>query len=745
MGGAMLTTPNPVQAATSSGSSTECKEISDALDSPGNDFDRGFRFWAIIIGLGITNLLGALENTVVSTSAPVILSDLQLGGNYIWITNAFFVCIFTLGSGICGGARSGAMLIAGRAVQGVGSGGIIMVIDIIVSDLVPLRQRGNYMAVVLAIYGVGTSLGPFIGGAIVSSTTWRWVFWINLPIGGASLVILYLFLHVNYNKEMTFSQKIKRIDFIGSGILMAALSRWGKFRPLHFAGFALWTIGLGLFSLQDEATSVAEWAIFQCVMALGAGMVLNTLLPSFQAPAAEKDQAAATATWCFIRTLGYVWGVAIPAAIFNNRVDALLYRISDPTIREQLASGGAYQSASAAFVKQFPLEDQDDIRAVYREALERVWEIAVVFAGFACLLRAIVEDSSGKARLVKDAPLPALLPGTVIVRTTAVALQPADNKIRKRFPSKGAVIGNDFAGIVVRAHLDTASDVWLEPGDLVCGVVHGSNLDPDQAERNNGAFAEYVRAPVEFVLRLSSKTDMSPAQAATLGTALATISMSLWADPSALDLTATPDTPATQASPVLVYGGSSSVGTMATQLLKLSGLAPVVTCSPRNFDLARKYGATEIFDYTHPGGIETGEVIRRDTDGRLRHALDCAVDADSVSCCYAAFGRVGGRYVSLESCPEELRTRRSVRAHFVMGLEVFGKEVKLGGEYGRPASKEKHDTAARCFRMFQRLLDEGRLEAHPVQIVQGGFDGILQGLELLAQGAVSGKKLVALL
>ncbi|ROW15257.1 hypothetical protein VPNG_03104 [Cytospora leucostoma] len=529
MGTAKQIALEPTQATPSLGSSDGKELPPGACSAPEKDFEHGFRFWAIIIGLGITNLLGALENTVVSTSAPVILTDLQLGGNYIWITNAFFVCsaafqplfgqlcnvfgrrwvtlfivaVFTLGSGICGGASNGGMLIAGRAVQGIGSGGIIMVIDIIVSDLVPLRQRGNYMAVVLAIYGIGTSLGPFIGGAIVSSTTWRWVFWINLPIGGASLVILYLFLHVNYSKQMSLGQKLKRIDFVGSIILMAgtvailyalsyagstypwsswhtliplllgffglvlfgfyestgasaepvmpprlfnnrtsvivsittfinsallfwiifflpvyfqtvklysprrtgvallpqslvgipgaaisavALSRWGKFRPLHFAGFALWTLALGLFSLQDEDTSVAEWAVFQCIMALGAGMVLNTLLPSFQAPADEKDQAAATATWCFIRTLGYVWGVAIPATIFNNRVDAVLYRVSEPAIRAQLAGGGAYQSASAAFVKQFPPEYQDDIRAVYREALKRVWEIAVAFAGFACLL-----------------------------------------------------------------------------------------------------------------------------------------------------------------------------------------------------------------------------------------------------------------------------------------------------------------------------------------------------------------------
>lgn len=91
-----------------------------------------------------------------------------------WLTMAI-VALFTLGSGICGGASNGATLIAGRAIQGMGSGGINMIVDIIVSDLVPLRERGNYMALVLTVYFIGTSLGPFVGGAIVDTTTWRWV------------------------------------------------------------------------------------------------------------------------------------------------------------------------------------------------------------------------------------------------------------------------------------------------------------------------------------------------------------------------------------------------------------------------------------------------------------------------------------------------------------------------------------------------------------------------------------------
>lgn len=87
-----------------------------------------------------------------------------------------------MGSGIAGSANNGVTLIAGRAIQGMGSGGINMIVDVIISDLVPLRERGNYMAVVLIVYFVGTAVGPYVGGAIVETTSWRWVFYINLPV-----------------------------------------------------------------------------------------------------------------------------------------------------------------------------------------------------------------------------------------------------------------------------------------------------------------------------------------------------------------------------------------------------------------------------------------------------------------------------------------------------------------------------------------------------------------------------------
>ncbi|KAK0652671.1 major facilitator superfamily domain-containing protein [Cercophora newfieldiana] len=512
-----------------SSSSTDGKVAAKAEDEPDMDFERGFRFWTIIIGLGVTTLLASLEHTVVTTAMPYILQELNMKEDFIWITNAFFICstaltplfgqlcdifgrrwvflsiiaIFTLGSGICGGANSGGMLIAGRAIQGAGSGGIVLTVNIIVSDLCPLRKRGQYMAVILAIFGIGVALGPFVGGAIAENSTWRWVFYINLPIGGVSMAIMFLFLRVGFRDDRSLLEKLRRIDILGNAILMAgttailysltyagvvypwsswhtlvplllgflgfvvftvfetsgfvaepvmparlfkhrtsvivlantflnttiyfwylyfipvyfqavslysatragysllpqavagipgamlaaiSLSRWGKFKPIHFVGFAITTLGMGLLALLDEDTSIPEWAVFQIIIALGIGIIIDTLLPAFQAPVSEADQAAATSTWGFVRAFGSIWGVAIPAVIFNNRIDERVHTVSDPVARALLGGGGAYQQASAAFVQQFGPPVQAEIRALYVSALKRVFWIGAIFAGLGALL-----------------------------------------------------------------------------------------------------------------------------------------------------------------------------------------------------------------------------------------------------------------------------------------------------------------------------------------------------------------------
>ena len=301
------------------------------------------------------------------------------------------------------------MLIIGRAIQGVGGGGINMMIDLIVCDIVPLRERGNYLGIIFAVFSVGTSMGPFIGGVLVTNSTWRWVFYINLPIGGVALVLLIAFLHVNYKKESTLIDRIMRIDFIGNAILIASvvailfatayggtryawsswriivplvlgfigmgfyqvyessnfclepttpprlfsnktsstayfltfvhalltvwviyflplyfqavlastaarsgvqllptvivliplaavsgilISKTGRYKPLHLLGFALMTLGFGLFTLLDSESSISVWVIFQIFAAAGSGLVVPALLRQLKpnSPKATRPQ-----------------------------------------------------------------------------------------------------------------------------------------------------------------------------------------------------------------------------------------------------------------------------------------------------------------------------------------------------------------------------------------------------------------------------------------------------------------------
>ncbi|KAI0890575.1 putative zinc-binding dehydrogenase family oxidoreductase [Annulohypoxylon maeteangense] len=347
--------------------------------------------------------------------------------------------------------------------------------------------------------------------------------------------------------------------------------------------------------------------------------------------------------------------------------------------------------------------------------------------------RAVTQDVKGRPQIADHVAVPPLQHGSILVKTVAVALNPSDYKMGAAFPTNNAIIGFDFAGIV--ACVGEGADAHFTPGDRVCGAVHGSN----PAEPGNGAFAEYVRVPADLLLRIPDWLDW--AKAATLGTGLATSLLAFWG-PGALRLSATPDNPAEDLFPVLVYGGSTATGTLAIQLLKLSGFNPIATCSPHNFDLVRSYGASAVFNYA---AADTAAAIRTHTGARLKYVLDCIADETSVACCYGAIQRAGGFYTALELVPEgTLRKRRAIKASFIMAPEVFGKEVKLSGGYERPASEEKHRVVVRMFAVVQRLLDEGKLRTHPVQMVGPGLEGILEGLELLRSGAVSGKKLVAL-
>jgi predicted transcriptional regulator len=125
---------------------------------------------------------------------------------------------------------------------------------------------------------------------------------------------------------------------------------------------------------------------------MGSGLLLNTLLPAFQASTDEKDQAAATGAWAFIRSFGSVWGVAIAGSVFNSYTKQYAHMVDNEMAREALTSGDSYQSATRAFVQQFEEAIQSQIRHVFMLSLRKVYIISVAFGGFAFLLSLFEKD-----------------------------------------------------------------------------------------------------------------------------------------------------------------------------------------------------------------------------------------------------------------------------------------------------------------------------------------------------------------
>jgi dipeptide/tripeptide permease len=99
-----------------------------------------------------------------------------------------------------------------------------MLAHVIISDIIPLRERGKFMAIIYLAISVGTGIGPLAGGLIVERSTWRWVFLLNLPVGGLALGMVILFLKVTHNSgTLTTTAKLKRVDFIGNAIFIPAI------------------------------------------------------------------------------------------------------------------------------------------------------------------------------------------------------------------------------------------------------------------------------------------------------------------------------------------------------------------------------------------------------------------------------------------------------------------------------------------------------------------------------------------
>ncbi|GAP92000.1 putative major facilitator superfamily MFS-1 [Rosellinia necatrix] len=167
-----------------------------------------------------------------------------------------------------------------------------------------------------------------------------------------------------------------------AGSAAGFLTKTGRYRPVHWVGWALSAVGAGLFSMLDEKSSTGAWIGFQIVAAGGVGFIFTVSLPSTLAALDESDVAVATGTYAFLRTFGFVWGVTMSSIAFNGQVNTHLNSITDPSVRELLADGAAYAYASGAGgdsgrIGDLPEPSKSQVIHVYVLAMRVVWLIFV--------------------------------------------------------------------------------------------------------------------------------------------------------------------------------------------------------------------------------------------------------------------------------------------------------------------------------------------------------------------------------
>jgi EmrB/QacA subfamily drug resistance transporter len=311
-------------------------------------------FVTVMLGM----LLSALDQTIVSTALPTIVSDLGGSGHMSWVVTAYLlaetvatvlagkfgdlfgrkaiflasVLVFVVGSFLCGLAQGMTFLIAMRAVQGIGGGGLSVTATALIADVIPLRDRGRYSGALGAVFGVTTVIGPLLGGLFTDHLSWRWAFYVNVPV---AIVVI-----VMATRTIPGIARIGRpqIDYLGvvfvalgaTGLTLA--TSWGGteypwLSPEILGLFALSLLALAIFVLVESRAAdpilplrLFRSAVFTIASILsfivGFSMLgALTFLPSFL-----QYVGGASATMSGVRTLPMVVGLLVTAVMSGNAV-----------------------------------------------------------------------------------------------------------------------------------------------------------------------------------------------------------------------------------------------------------------------------------------------------------------------------------------------------------------------------------------------------------------------------------------
>ncbi|KAL5088720.1 hypothetical protein Trisim1_006406 [Trichoderma cf. simile WF8] len=271
-------------------------EEEEAQDGRAHEQKKSFKFKVTVFMLCLTSVSVAMDSVIVAATLAAITSSLKgnsleafwVGTSYLlaqtvavpiygsisdifgrkWVM-VFAIAIFLLGSILCGCAQNMNWLVAARVVQGLGGGGCLTLTTVILSDITTLRERPKYLSMGAFAWALGTNIGVPVGGAIGQYTSWRWVFWINIPICVPSIAGIVYALHLVRDKS-SFKSKAARVDYLGITVFIAAttlllygITTGGTTNPWNSASvlapLVLGVFGLGIFLL-------IEWKVAKTPM-----------------------------------------------------------------------------------------------------------------------------------------------------------------------------------------------------------------------------------------------------------------------------------------------------------------------------------------------------------------------------------------------------------------------------------------------------------------------------------------------